>query len=143
MHAMVIARLDQAFALTHDLINHLDDASIELDLPGLPSNTMASQLWCVVGARESYLRAIAAGEWRGFSCQLTPPMTRMSILAALRSTHDELTPLDGGADFTEPQLELALALLEHEVQHHGQLIRFVYGNGLTFPESWHDRYTVG
>ena len=35
------------------------------------------------------------------------------------------------------------AELEHEVQHHGQLIRFVYGNALTFPESWHDRYTVG
>jgi hypothetical protein len=143
MNAILIARLDQAFGLTHDLINHLDDASIELDLPNLPSNTMASQLWCVVGARESYLRAIAEGEWRGFSCRLTPPMTRISILAALRSTHDELASLDGGGDLTATQLELGLALLEHEVQHHGQLIRFVYGNALTFPESWHDRYTVG
>jgi hypothetical protein len=33
-------------------------------------------------------------------------------------------------------------LLEHEIQHHGQLIRFVYGNRLSFPESWNQRYTV-
>jgi hypothetical protein len=33
-------------------------------------------------------------------------------------------------------------LLEHELQHHGQLIRYVYGNKLEFPESWKKRYTV-
>ena len=38
--------------------------------------------------------------------------------------------------------KLRFALLEHEVQHHGQLIRFVYGNKLSFPESWNKRYTV-
>jgi len=46
------------------------------------------------------------------------------------------------ADLSSGQVEFAFGLLEHEVQHHGQLIRFVYGNGLTFPDSWHERYTV-
>ena len=65
MNAILVARLDQAFGLTHDLINHLDDASIGLDLPNLPSNTMASQLWCVVGARGELPASDRRGEWRG------------------------------------------------------------------------------
>ncbi|MBK8233243.1 MAG: hypothetical protein IPK72_22375 [Candidatus Eisenbacteria bacterium] len=64
------------------------------------------------------------------------------MLDALHATaespdEDRLPAVDRGA-----ARELALDLLEHEVQHHGQLIRFVYGNGLTFPESWKVRYTV-
>ena len=39
-------------------------------------------------------------------------------------------------------LNKAADLLEHEVQHHGQLIRYVYGNRLSFPGSWKRRYTV-
>jgi len=46
------------------------------------------------------------------------------------------------SDLSEAQVELAFDLLEHAVQHHGQLIRFVYGNRLTFPDSWNQRYTV-
>jgi len=43
---------------------------------------------------------------------------------------------------SDTQIELAFTLLEHEVQHHGQIIRYVYANALTFPESWSRRYTV-
>jgi hypothetical protein len=63
------------------------------------------------------------------------------VLAALEMTHKRLEELDF-VGLNETQLDLAFGLLEHEVQHHGQLIRFVYGNGLTFPDSWNKRYTV-
>ncbi len=63
------------------------------------------------------------------------------MLAALAASHERLAALDF-ARLTPAQQELAFDLLEHEVQHHGQLIRFVYGNKLTFPPSWHKRYTV-
>jgi uncharacterized damage-inducible protein DinB len=33
-------------------------------------------------------------------------------------------------------------LLEHEVQHHGQLIRYLYGLGIERPESWKQRYAL-
>jgi hypothetical protein len=59
------AKLDRAFSLTHDLILHLDEMSLSLDLPGLPSNRVAGQLWCIIGARESYTKAIEAGSWKG------------------------------------------------------------------------------
>ena len=141
MASMLKARLTQSFQLTYDLVAHLDEASLNLDLPGLPSNRISAQLWCLVGARESYLRAIAAGGWQGFACSLMAPQAKESVLSALESTQQRLSARDF-SDLTEAQEELAFALLEHEIQHHGQLIRFVYGNGLTFPKSWNLRYTV-
>jgi hypothetical protein len=122
-------------------VAHLEEESLALDLPNLPSNQIAGQLWCVVGARESYLKALEHGSWQGFSCSLKAPRVKESVLEALEATHQCLGEIDF-TDFTDTQIDLAFALLEHEVQHHGQLIRFVYGNKLTFPGSWNKRYTV-
>ena len=130
-----------AFSLTHDLVTHLDEKSLSLDLPNLPSNPISGQLWCVVGARESYLKAIEAGGWKGFSCSLKTPDVKQSVLNALETSSQLLNEIDF-ENFSETQVKLAFDLLEHEIQHHGQLIRYVYGNHLTFPESWHKRYTV-
>jgi len=33
-------------------------------------------------------------------------------------------------------------LLEHEAQHHGQLIRYLYGLRLPIPASWKSRYAL-
>lgn len=141
MSEQLKAKLDRSFTLTHDLVLHLEEISLNLDLPNLPSNRIAGQLWCIVGARESYLKAIEAGSWQGFSCSLTTPRVKQSVLAALEATHRQMNKIDF-TGLTDVQIDLALNLLEHEIQHHGQLIRFVYGNGLTFPESWNQRYTV-
>lgn len=134
-------KIDQSFTLTHDLALHLDESCLSLGLPGLPSNRMGDQLWCMVGARESYLTAIEMGGWQGFSCSLAEPLVKPAVLAALEATHQQLNEIDFSG-LSETQVDLAFDLLEHEVQHHGQLIRFVYGNRLTFPASWNQRYTV-
>jgi len=141
MSQLLKSKLDRSFKLTHDLVNHLDEVSLNLDLPDLPSNRIAGQLWCIVGARESYIKAIETGGWKGFSCSLTTPRVKQSVLAALEAAHKRLNEIDF-AGLADAQAELAFDLLEHEVQHHGQLIRFVYGNGLSFPASWNKRYTV-
>ena len=141
MNRPLKAKLDRSFKLTQDLVEHLDQTSLNLDLPGLPSNRIKGQLWCIAGARESYIRAIQTGGWKGFSCSLTTPDVKQAVLAALQATHQQMNQIDF-TELTEAQIELAFELLEHEVQHHGQLIRFVYGNGLTFPDSWKKRYTV-
>jgi hypothetical protein len=141
MSGLLKTKLDRSFKLTHDLVVHLDEASLNLDLPGLPSNRIAGQLWCMVGARESYIKGIESGSWQGFSCSLTTPRVRQSVLAALEASHKQMNEIDF-TSLNDIQVELAFNLLEHEVQHHGQLIRFVYGNGLTFPNSWNQRYTV-
>jgi len=141
MNLQLKAKLDRSFNLTHDLVVHLEEESLGLDLPNLPSNRISGQLWCIVGARESYIKAIETGGWKGFSCSLTTPRVKESVIAVLEATHKRLSEINF-ADLTDDQAELAFGLLEHEVQHHGQLIRFVYGNRLTFPDSWNKRYTV-
>ena len=141
MNDILKTKLDRSFGLTSDLVAHLDEESLGLDLPNLPSNRIAGQLWCIVGARESYSKAIEAGGWKGFSCSLTAPRVKQSVLSVLEATRQRLADMNF-TDLSDGQVELAFGLLEHEVQHHGQLIRFVYGNGLTFPGSWNERYTV-
>jgi hypothetical protein len=141
MSEQIKSKLDRSFTLTHDLVLHLEENSLNLDLPNLPSNRIAGQLWCIVGARESYLKAIESGSWQGFSCSLTTPRVKQSVLLTLEATYQRMNEIDF-TNLTDGQIELAFNLLEHEVQHHGQLIRFVYGNGLTFPDSWNKRYTV-
>lgn len=61
------SRLDQSFKLTLDLVMHIDETCMSLDLPGLPSNQISGQLWCIIGTRESYITAIELGRWNGFS----------------------------------------------------------------------------
>jgi hypothetical protein len=40
------------------------------------------------------------------------------------------------------QRRLAMDLLEHEVAHHGQLIRYLCGLRIDIPESWKSRYAL-
>lgn len=143
-HDTLKTRLLRSFALTRALVVHLDESALGLDLPGVPSNRIAAQLWCVVGSRESYAKAIERGAWSGFACSLDAPRVKASVLAALDATSRRIASMDFGS-LSDEQLALAFDLLEHEVQHHGQLIRFVYAHkaiGLTFPPSWRERYTV-
>jgi hypothetical protein len=141
MFIILKENLQRAFTLTHDLVLYIEEKSLTLDLPNLPSNQIAGQLWCMVGARESYLKAIEAGEWSGFSCSLKSPREKQSVLEALEGSFHRLNDIDFTI-FSETQKKLAFDLLEHEVQHHGQLIRYVFANQLTFPDSWKKRYTV-
>lgn len=145
MKRVLDERLRDAFGLYDALIAALDDDALTRRLRDLPSNEIGQQLWCVVGARESYARAIERGGWAGFTCSLAAADTvhRERVADALQTSAatatDTLARLD---DLTEVQQRLALTLLEHEAQHHGQLIRYLYGLRLPMPEAWKARYSL-
>ncbi|HMO54634.1 MAG TPA: hypothetical protein PJ994_09030 [Tepidiformaceae bacterium] len=63
-------RLERTNQLYLDLAQVLDPALLASRLGELPSNTIGAQLWCVVGARQSYARAARQGSWQGFSSPL-------------------------------------------------------------------------
>jgi hypothetical protein len=42
----------------------------------------------------------------------------------------------------EASLRYVLALLEHETQHQGQLIRYLYGLGIARPHTWQQQYAL-
>jgi hypothetical protein len=136
---------ERSFALYRDLVASLDEADLDSKLPGLRSNTIGQQLWCVVGARESYSRAIRAGAWDGFSCSLDYDRTadKEAVHEALQrsaaAVSEALAGFDGQDD---ARIRLILDLLEHEAQHHGQVIRYLYGLRFEIPESWKARYAL-
>jgi uncharacterized damage-inducible protein DinB len=144
MREIVIDNLRQGFERWRELAEALPDDAFRTELP-LPSNSIGSQFWCLVGARESYTRAIVNGAWAGFSCSLgkSDIENRAGILAGLESSEAQFAAAVIGLEWDAAREEILLKLLEHEVQHQGQMIRYVYGLGYSFPESWKQRWALG
>lgn len=143
--AVLARRFERADTLYVDLVEGVSAEQLGSHLGDLPSNTIGGQLWCVLGARESYVRAAVAGSWQGFTSPVTREQTTdaVAVRAALASTSAVVAEfLESLSEEDEPGTTLALALLEHETQHHGQLIRYLYGLGITRPESWKRQYAL-
>ncbi len=138
-----LRRLVAAFELTDELAASLEAPGLNARNGAARSNTIGSQLWCVVGARESYARAIESGTWVGFSCSLEEPHSPDAVRASLAGAQRVLLEaVEGPEQLTEAQESFLLDLLEHEVQHHGQLIRYFYANDLPFPTAFGRRYAL-
>ena len=133
--ALFVGHLELAEALPDDVFGQ--KLSIR-------SNTVGGQFWCVIGARESYIRAIERDGWAGFSCSLSAEGSRnkQEVTSALKRTADALDEVLNAIPWTDARDELLLALLEHEAQHQGQLIRYVYALGHPFPKSWMKRWAL-
>jgi len=128
------ASFERSLGLYRELAEELPEAALDMRLPGVASNKIGAQLWCVVGARESYSRAIAADGWSGFSCSLSEPKRLAAVREALDRSADAVREaLARADDFGDNQSQLAFDLLEHEAAHQGQLIRYLYGLELPIP----------
>lgn len=144
MNPILTARLTDAMKLTEGLVESISDASLELHNGNAPSNTIGGQFWCVVGARESYARAIAAGKWSGFSCSLGSNDTkrRDKVRAALERSRTEVLDTIARHEPTDDRVAIAIDVLEHEALHQGQLIRYFYANRIAFPEGFAQKYAL-
>lgn len=141
--AAVRERLERSFGMYRDLLADLGEGALTSRLGDLRSNTIGAQLWCVVGARESYSRAIEARQWSGFSCSLDDTSDPTKVGDALAASADKVrSALDGMHAADDAPWGLVLDLLEHEAAHHGQLIRYIYGLGLPIPASWKRKYAL-
>ncbi len=143
MRNTVLRHLDDLTRGQGELAEGLPPEAFVADL-GAGSNTIGAQFWCVVGARESYQQALIEGAWAGFNCSLTSadaeePAKVVSALAESRSRLLETMP---DLDWTAEREELLQSLVEHEAQHQGQLIRYVYALGYEFPQSWKERWAL-
>jgi hypothetical protein len=135
-------RLAKTLALTDALAEDLTVEALKSRNGKARSNTIGGQFWCLVGARESYARAFAAGTWQGFSCSLSDteaPETVQAALAASSALVLEQVAADG---LDAARQNLLIDLIEHEAQHHGQLIRYFYANDLAFPPAFAARYAL-
>lgn len=143
MIAILAERFDRTNSLYLNLVDALPAERLGSRLADLPSDTIGHQLWCVLGARESYPRAARAGEWTGFTSPLADDRLTdaAAVRAALEQTHADVATWIRELS-SDDDHRYALALLEHETQHHGQLIRYLYGLGIPRPASWRRQYAL-
>lgn len=141
MREKVIEHVRALFCMHRDLAAVLPDEAFAQRL-SIPSNRIGGQYWCLIGARESYGKAIQENGWVGFHCSMPPEDTsnQQKVLAALDKTAEDFEQILNGIDWTDERDALLLDLLQHETQHQGQLIRYVYGLKYSFPESWVERW---
>ena len=143
MSSQLQERLKKSFELYNEMIAHLTETALSSKLEKLPSNSIGEQLWYVVGARESYLRGIQKGKWDGFSCSLTKEDIRKkeSVADALAKSAETARQVFAELkSLSFEQEKLVFELLEHEIQHQGQLIRYLYGLKLGIPAGLKARY---
>jgi hypothetical protein len=141
MQQAVYIHLEKLFDLTTDAANTRDEKDYKKKLKTVPSNTFGEQLWCILGARESFLRVLE-GEEFNFSCSIENSANKLQMMKALFESARAILDWLEHNELDEHTMPIVLKLLEHEAQHHGQLIRYFYGNKWIFPQSWKDYYTV-
>jgi hypothetical protein len=133
MRETVVQNLIKRFNSYTELVGADVDLSQKLDAP--KHKSLGEHLWCVVGARESYAKALRAGEWDGFNCSMTEFsqtdfIEKLQISAA--DVKDTIKQID---NWTQNRELLLLELSDHEVMHEGQIIRHLYGLGYEIPAS--------
>lgn len=136
MRNTIIQKLEARFNAYADLIAQTDNLALEAKLKIEKHKSLKEHLWCVVGARESYAKALAADEWQGFACGMTGFEPADFQEALTNSATQVLKVVHSIEDWTEEREGLLATLAEHEVMHEGQIIRHLYGVGDTAPSSW-------
>ena len=112
-----------------------DDAFIQE--MSVRSNPIGRQFWWLSGPGRATPRRLESDAWVGFSCSLPGSATadKTKVVEGLRQSAFAFEKVVGQVDWTGTRDDLLLALLEHEAQHQGQLIRYVYALSYKFPES--------
>lgn len=133
MRETVVQNLIKRFDSYAELIGIDVNLSQKLDAP--KHKSLGEHLWCVVGARESYAKALKAGEWDGFNCSMTEFLQTEFIEKLQTSAEDVKDAIKQIDDWTQNREQLLLELSDHEVMHEGQIIRHLYGLGYEIPAS--------
>ena len=131
---IILTNLEKRFDVFDDVLATVDENDFHKTLDVPKNKSIAEHLWCVIGARQSFARAIQAGEWQGFECSLYTEAGPADYKTALDKATAEFhrTVRDLG-NWSDDRQALLAQLHEHEVMHEGQLIRQVYGLGLSMP----------
>ena len=143
MRESVQEHLEAIFAMHQDLAETLPDEAFSQKL-SVPSNTVGAQFWCLIGTRESFARAIAAGTWSGWNCSMAGEDTtkKQKVAEKLQQAAQQIHAALSNVEWNDARDGMLLDLLEHEAQHQGQLIRYVYGLKHKFPDSLASRWAL-
>ena len=135
MRDTIVANLAQRIAFYADLVDQADESDFGAE-PEVPrSRSLGLHLWCIVGTRESYAKAIAAGEMQGWASSVKA-LERDEFAAKLATSGEALLDaIHGVRDWTPGRDRLLAEVAEHEVMHEGQIIRLMFGLEKPLPSS--------
>lgn len=135
MHQIVIKHLQDRFQSFLDLAGKISEAELHENLEVTNSKNLTTHMWCIIGARESYTKALVTGSWAGFKCSLSE-YNVASIQDGLRTSSQAFNnALETIDTWTPERQELLVTLMEHEVMHEGQIIRLWLALGHELPKS--------
>lgn len=137
MREVIIENLRKRFGFYAELAGQLDDEQLNatLDVPG--HRSLGLHLWCVVGTRESYAKAIPAGAMAGWASSVTA-LSQTELVAKLADSGRILLQAIEAVGVWTPERDALLAeVAEHEVMHEGQIIRAMFALDQPLPASCH------
>ena len=135
MRDVIVENLRQRLGFYADLAAQVDDETIKAQLSVASHRSLGEHLWCVVGTRESFARAISAGEMRGWACSVANFSHDEFVAKLAESARTLLASIDGVAEWTPERNKLLAQVAEHEVMHEGQIICVMFGLDKPLPAS--------
>ena len=135
MRDTILANLTKRFEFYADLAKETDDDTINAELDVTRNRSLGLHLWCIVGARESYAKAITAGEMRGWESSVQKLERDEFVRKLAASSATLLEAIRAVGDWTPARDELLAQVAEHEVMHEGQIIRLMFGLEKPLPSS--------
>jgi hypothetical protein len=124
------------FSAYSDLTSSIDDDLLNTKIDVPKHKSLTEHLWCVVGARESYSKAIDQGVWEGFNCSMGTFGLNDFRMKLDESAAAVESAIGSVIDWTPDRSNLLTTLAEHEVMHEGQIIRHMYALERELPDSW-------
>ena len=135
MRQTILDNLTKRFEFYADLANQADATTINAELDVPRNRSLGMHLWCIVGTRESYAKALAAGTMQGWQSSVVN-FERNEFVAKLAASAQMLgEAIDGVGDWTPERDKLLAQVAEHEVMHEGQIIRLMFGLEKSLPSS--------
>ena len=135
MRETIVDNLAKRIDFYADLIEQADDGTLTAELAVARNRPLGAHLWCIVGTRESYAKAITAGEMSGWSSSVTKYEQGEFRDKLAASGRDLLDAIRGVSDWTPARDKLLAEVAEHEVMHEGQIIRQMFGLEKPLPSS--------
>ncbi len=145
MRVKILHSIRESLRLYNDLLNVCDTKTLSQVLGKPESYALGHHFWCVIGARESHVRSLQKGTWDEVACSLEydDALDKEKLLGSLVASETLIkTYLNEETEWTDEREQLLLDLLEHEVRHQGQLIRYGIYFDITFPESWKKKFYI-
>jgi uncharacterized damage-inducible protein DinB len=145
----LVEHWQQLRGMTYDLLDALREEDLDLKLNFERSQSVGYQLWCMLGAQESWVSLIETGQWKGFSCSVNTLRGGDALerfKRQMRLADEVLLEAMQRADLTgsladgRSPLAHYLKLVEHEAHHQGQLINFIYAFDWPIPKSWEEKW---